>query len=69
MPVEALWRWLRENVTDPPCHASRDELIARVRHFEKTINTHPTEVAGRLWTKTSLDPEEERLRVPLLGVV
>ena len=63
MPVEALWRWMREDVTYHHCHASRDELMARVRHFEQTINATPTHVADRLWTKTSLDPEEEKLRI------
>ena len=27
MPVEALWRWLREDVTDHHCHASANDLI------------------------------------------
>src|SRR3954466_10257369 len=27
MPVEALWHWLREDVTDHPCHASAEDLI------------------------------------------
>src|SRR3954467_6588612 len=26
MPVEALWRWLREDVTDHHCHASAEDL-------------------------------------------
>jgi transposase len=30
MPVEALWRWLREDVTYHHCHASRDDLTRRV---------------------------------------
>ena len=28
MPVEALWRWLREDVTYHHCHATRDDLRA-----------------------------------------
>jgi transposase len=31
MPVEALWRWLREDVTDHHCHASAEDLTRRVR--------------------------------------
>ena len=30
MPVEALWRWLREDVTYHHCHASLDDLTCRV---------------------------------------
>lgn len=64
MPVEALWRWLREDVTYHHCHATGAELIARVRDFAHTINADPFAVADRLWTKTTLDPEEEKLRIP-----
>ncbi|NEX23749.1 hypothetical protein G3480_26370 [Thiorhodococcus mannitoliphagus] len=64
MPVEALWRWLREDVTYQHCHASPTELIARVNHFADTINLDPLTVADRLWTRTTLDPEEEKLRIP-----
>jgi transposase len=63
MPVEALWRWLREDVTYHTCHHTRDELLARVREFEHRINADPYAVADRLWVKDSLDPEEEKLRV------
>ncbi|EXJ16152.1 IS630 family transposase [Imhoffiella purpurea] len=64
MPVEALWRWLREDVTYHHCHATAEELIARVDSFAHAINTNPMVVADRLWTKTELDPEEEKLRIP-----
>jgi len=64
MPVEALWRWLREDVTYHYCHATAAELIARVRDFAHPINADPFAVADRLWTKTTLDPEEEKLRIP-----
>ena len=64
MPVEALWRWLRENVTYHHCHATAAELVARVSDFAHTINVDPFAVADRLWTKTTLDPEEEKLRIP-----
>ncbi|MBK1725297.1 hypothetical protein [Thiocystis violacea] len=64
MPVEALWRWLREDVTYQHCHASPAELIARANHFADEINRDPYTVADRLWTRTTLDPEEEKLRIP-----
>jgi len=64
MPVEALWRWLREGVTYH-CHASVEELTARLSDFANTINHDPFAVAGRLWTRATLDPEEEQLRIPV----
>lgn len=64
MPVEALWRWLREEVTYHHCHATAEELITRVREFAQRINLDPFAIADRLWTKTALDPEEEKLRIP-----
>ena len=33
MPVEALWRWLFEDVTDTPCHTTRAEPFSRARRF------------------------------------
>ncbi len=37
MPVEALWRWLREDVTYHHCHASTTDLTRRVAHFQATL--------------------------------
>jgi transposase len=62
MPVEALWRWLREDVTYHHCHASRDDLTRRVAAFQARINQEPFVLADRLWVKDRLDPEEEKLR-------
>ena len=64
MPVEALWRWLREDVTDHHCHSSPDDLTRRVAAFETRINTDPCALADRLWVKDQLDPKEEQLRFP-----
>ncbi len=64
MPVEALWKWLREEVTYNYCHADCDELRARVTAFAARINRNPHEVADRLWTPDHLEPEEEKLRIP-----
>jgi transposase len=63
MPVEALWRWLREDITCHHCHASADDLIRRVEAFEARLNREPFVIADRLWVKDRLDPEEEKLRV------
>jgi transposase len=63
MPVEALWRWLREEVTYNRCHATLDELLNTVADFERRINEDPCAVADRLWAKDTLDPEQEKLRI------
>jgi transposase len=62
MPVEALWRWLREDVTYHHCHASAEDLIRRVADFEARLNRDPFVIADRLWVKDRLDPDEEKLR-------
>src|SRR4051794_409481 len=61
MPVEELWRWLREDVTDHHCHASADDLTRRAGDFEARLNQDPFVIADRLWVKDCLDPEEEKL--------
>ena len=63
MPVEHLWQWLREDVTYHTCHNSEAELIERVSAFEQAINAFPLVLADRLWVKTHLKTEEEKLRV------
>jgi transposase len=63
MPVEALWRWLREDVTYNHCHDTCQELIERVAAFEQRINKAPYALADRLWVKDELDPDEEALRL------
>ena len=62
MPVEALWHWLREDVTYHHCHASADDLTRRVGDFEARLNRDPFVIADRLWVKDRLDPDEEKLR-------
>ena len=62
MPVEALWRWLREDVTSHHGHASAEDLTRRAADFEVRLNRDPFVIADRLWVKDQLDPEEEKLR-------
>ncbi len=62
MPVEALWRWLHEDVTYHHCHASSEDLIRRVDTFEVRLNRDPLAIADRLWGKDHLNPDEEKLR-------
>jgi transposase len=63
MPVEALWRWMREDVTYNHCHATASELIAGVARFEDDTNADPESIFTRLHVKTTVDPDEEKLRV------
>jgi transposase len=62
MPVEALWRWLREDVTYHYCHPTAEDLSRRVTAFETRLNQDPCAIADRLWVKDHLDPDEEKLR-------
>ena len=42
MPVEALWRWLREDVTYHHCHATAEDLTRRAAAFEaRFAPVHP----------------------------
>lgn len=63
MPVEHLWQWLREDVTYHTCYEKEKDLIEQVNQFKQRINADPIEIADRLWVKTHLEPEEEKLRI------
>jgi transposase len=63
MPVEALWRWLREDVTAHCCHASLDGLETSVADFQERANQDPIALADRLALKLRLDPAVEKLRI------
>jgi transposase len=62
MPVEHLWQWLREDITYHTCYDQKSKLIAQVQEFEQSINKTPIVIAARLWAKTSLNSDEEKLR-------
>jgi hypothetical protein len=62
MPVEALWRWLRQDVTYHHCHPTAQDLSRRVAAFETRLNQDPGAGADRLWGKDHLNPDEEKLR-------
>jgi hypothetical protein len=62
MPVEALWRWVREDVTYHHCHTTAEDLIRRVAAFEAQLNQDAYAIADRLWVKDYLNPEKEKLR-------
>ncbi len=55
MPVEHLWQWLREDITDHAGYDQKAELIAQVNRFQQRINADPIAIADRLWVKSRLD--------------
>jgi len=61
LPVEALWRWLREDVTDHHCHPTAEDLSRRVAAFETRLKQDASAIADRLWVKDRLNPDEEKL--------
>ena len=62
MPVEALWRWLRERVAYNHCHTSADELLEHVGKFVAQIHRDLVALVKRLHVIEQLDPEVEKLR-------
>ncbi len=52
MPVEALWRWLREDVTYHHYHASAEDLIRRVGAFEARLNQTPSSLPTASGSRT-----------------
>ena len=62
MPVEALWRWLREDVTLPSLPYQRRGPDPAVATFEVRLDRDPYVIADRLWVKDHLDPDAEKLR-------
>ena len=68
--AKAVRRWLREDVTDHHGHPTAEDLTRRVANFEAQANQAPHAqaphaAADRLWIKDHLDPNEEKLRLPI----
>lgn len=63
MPVEHLWQWFREDLTYHTCYENHADLIQHVQLFQQRLNQTPLDIADRLWVKSHLNPEEEKLRV------
>lgn len=62
-PIEGLWKWLRESVTQGICHDSVEALFAASMTFIESINSDPLAMIQRLWPKMHLVAEEEALRL------
>jgi transposase len=63
-PIEGLWKWMREEVTQLKCYKSLKELFDACKRFIDTINLNPQDVVKRLWPRFELDPELEKLGFP-----
>jgi hypothetical protein len=58
-PIEGLWAWIREKMTQGHCHASLKALRVACQEFIARINGDAMAVVDRLWPKFDLDPEYE----------
>jgi transposase len=61
-PIEGLWKWLREEVTQHYCHESLEQLRQDCFAFIDKLNLDPLSIISRLWPRFNLDPELEKLR-------
>ena len=61
MLLEALWRWLHEDVTCQHCPASLDASVAG---FKGRTNEDPVALADRLALKLQTASAVEKLRIP-----
>jgi hypothetical protein len=62
-PIEGLWKWLREDVTQNYCHPTMHQLFLDCIAFIDSINRDPEQILKRLWPKFDLDPDFEKLLV------
>ena len=60
-PIEGLWKWMREEVTQHHCHDTLRDLFDACKRFIDEINRDPLAVVRRLWPRFDLDPEVEKL--------
>ena len=61
-PIEGLWKWIREAVTQHYCHATLDELRRSCLDFIASLALIPEQVVNRLWPHFELDSDLEKLR-------
>ena len=61
-PIEGLWKWLREEVTNGQYHKTLTNLFNACKKFFARVNLDPLRLIQRLWPKFDLINEEENLR-------
>ncbi|HBY99095.1 MAG TPA: IS630 family transposase [Chloroflexi bacterium] len=62
-PIEGLWKWRREDVTQHHASPTMRALFDACKAFIARINLDPEALITRLWPKFELDPEYEKLLV------
>ena len=62
-PIEGLWQWMRQDLTQHHSFKYLYQLEFACRAFIDRINLDPEAIISRLWPKFSLDPEYEKLLV------
>lgn len=61
-PIEGLWKWMREEVTQGICYPTMKALFEACKQFIDRINLDPLAMIQRLWPRCEIDPETEKLR-------
>jgi transposase len=64
-PIEGLWKWMREEVTQHVCHKTLEALFIACKEFIDTLNREPLKITQRLWPRFELDPQIEKLRLSI----
>lgn len=62
-PIEGLWRWMRQEVTQHFCHGTLSGLFDDCLAFIDQINLDPDWIITRLWSKFELGPDYKKLLV------
>lgn len=62
-PIEGLWKWMRQEVTQLHCYPTLRALFDACKHFIDRINLDPVQILKRLWPKFDLAPDFEKLLV------
>lgn len=62
-PIEGLWKWMREEVTQHHSYNSVRDLFDACKQFVDRINLDPDAIIKRLWPKFELDPLFEKLLI------
>lgn len=60
-PIEGLWKWMREDLTQHHCYKYLYQLERACFDFIDRINLDPEAVIARLWPKFDLDPTYEKV--------
>ena len=62
-PIEGLWKWMRQELTQHHCHKYLYQLERACLTFIDHINLDPEAILTRLWPKFELDPDYENVLV------